>query len=385
MKKILRILIFMLLISAVLIPTTASASGFKDDKVIFGGNFTLAKGETLNGDLVVFGGNVNLEDQSTVNGDTVVMGGNVTSNGTMNGNLVSLGGVVTLQHSARVNGDLTVLGGSFEQSDGASISGNIVTEQNIPIEFNLPDNLGLLEGKFPTLKFQQMPFVSATWFFFRLLIWTGLAVLIALFIQDQAQVINRAAFGEPFMAVLVGLGVVIISPLVLIALIVTIILSPVSLIGIFALIAAWVVGLVAVSIEVGRRLAAALNQSWPVPVLAGMGMFILSLFFNGFGQLVPCVGWLPRFVLGTWAMGAVFLTRFGSREYPEKDLLAPNRQSDPLPPAFDSDIEPVKVALEATPAAAELAKQEGLDLGKIKGTGAGGKITISDVRNKLKE
>jgi hypothetical protein len=385
MKTITRILIFLVLISVVLIPSTVNASGFNDDKVVFGGNFTLANGETLNGDLVVFGGNVVLEESSTVIGDTVVIGGNVTSNATINGNLVALGGVVELQQLARVNGDLTVLGGSFEQAEGAYITGNIVTEQNIPFEFNLPDGIGIFKGDFPDLRFQQLPFVSATWFFFRILIWTGLAILIGLFIQDQAAVINKAAFGEPFMAILVGLGVVIIAPLVLIALIVTIILSPVSLIGIFALIAAWVVGLVAVSIEVGRKLAEALNQRWATPIQAGVGMFILSLFFNGFSQVVPCVGWLPRFVLGTWVMGAVILTRFGSREYPESEPApAPPVKDLPLPAPFEPEAAPRKVAVEATTAARELAEQEGLDLGTVKGTGADGKITIGDVRKALK-
>ena len=84
MKKITQILIFVLVISALLIPSTVSASGFRDDKVIFGGNFTLNEGETLNGDLVVFGGNVNLRTSSTVNGDTVVLGGNVSVDGTIN-------------------------------------------------------------------------------------------------------------------------------------------------------------------------------------------------------------------------------------------------------------------------------------------------------------
>jgi len=38
----------------------------------------------------------------------------------------------------------------------------------------------------------------------------------------------------------------------------------------------------------------------------------------------------------------------------------------------------------STKAAAELAQQEGLDLGTVKGTGAEGKITINDVRKALK-
>ena len=80
------------------------------------------------------------------------------------------------------------------------------------------------------------------------------------------------------MSFVVGLGIVFIAPLVLVALIFTILLSPVSLLGIFALLAAWVVGLVALSIEIGKKLSQALDQNWPVPILAGVGMFILSLF-----------------------------------------------------------------------------------------------------------
>ena len=337
MKNFYRFICLLLLITAVVFPSTASASGFADDKVVFGGNFTLRSGEELNGDLVVFGGNILLEESSIVNGDTVVLGGNVTSNGTINGNLVALGGIVELNELARIEGDLTVLGSSYEQAPGAVIDGNIITEENVPFEFSWPENFGLFDGKMPAFQLQRLPFVSASWFFFRILIWTGLAILLALFIQDQAAVINRTAFGYPFMSIVVGLGVVIIAPLVLIALIITILLSPVSLLGIFALIAAWVVGLVSVSIEIGRKLATALNQSWPTPLAAGLGMFILSLFFNGFSQVVPCFGWLPRFVLGLWVMGAVFLTRFGTQEYQVSDSQEPPAVDPVLPEAFTGE------------------------------------------------
>jgi pyruvate/2-oxoglutarate dehydrogenase complex dihydrolipoamide acyltransferase (E2) component len=118
-------------------------------------------------------------------------------------------------------------------------------------------------------------------------------------------------------------------------------------------------------------------------------MFIISLIFNGFSQLVPCVGWLPRFVLGTWVMGAVILTRFGSREYPEKDDGgAPLHDDSPIPPPFEPEKKPVKKiaasGTNATKAAAELAEKEGLDLGSVKGTGAEGRVTINDVRRALK-
>jgi hypothetical protein len=378
-----RIFILLLLIIAVIVPSTAYAAGSNEDKVIFGGNFTLEVGETLNGDLVVFGGNVRLEKDSTVNGDTVVFGGNVISDGTVNGNLVALGGVVELLDHARINGDLTALGSSFEQSGSAYISGNIVTEETVPFEFNLPDNAGFFEGNIPAYRFH--PFISTSWFFFRLLIWTGLAVLIALFIQDQADVINRTAFKQPLLSILVGVGVLLVAPFILIALMITLLLIPVSFVGILALIAAWIVGLVAVSIEIGRKLAGALNQNWPVPILAGVGMFVLSLFFNGFNEIVYCLGWMPKFILGTWVIGAVVLTRFGTKEYPETDDFE-TELVDQLPPP--DSLAPPQVTEESSPqatrAALELAEKEGINLAEIKGTGADGKITINDVRKALK-
>jgi hypothetical protein len=385
MKNLTRIIILLLLVSAILIPTTAFASGFEDDKVIFGSNYTLRAGESLNGDLVVFGGNVTVEESSTVNGDMVVFGGNVTSNGTVNGNLVALGGIVFLGDEALVQGDLSVVGSSLEQSPGAVITGSIITEENIPFEFELPAN-GLFEGDFPIPMFNQLPFVSASWFFFRILIWTGLAILIGLFIQDQAVVINRAAFGEPVMSFVVGLGVVVVAPFVLLALLVTILLSPVSLVGVFALIAAWVVGLVSLSIEVGRKLVQALNQTLPVPLLAGIGMFILTLFFNGFSQLVVCVGWIPKFILGAWVLGAVILTRFGTHIYPE-----PKKQTETgvIPEAFPaleaSEVKTGDQEVNATKAALDLAKEREIKISTVAGSGAGGRITVNDVRKALKD
>jgi pyruvate/2-oxoglutarate dehydrogenase complex dihydrolipoamide acyltransferase (E2) component len=386
MKTITRILILTLLILAVIIPSTVSASDLKDDKVIFGGNFTLNSGESLDGDLVVFGGNVVLESASTVNGDTVVFGGNIYSNGAVNGNLIALGGFVELGDKAQVNGDLTVLGSSYDQAEGAVITGNIITEETVPFEFEWPSRIALLDGKFEPSAFQTLPIVSTSWFFFRILIWTGLAVLMALFIQDQAAIINRTAFDQPFMSVLVGLGIITIAPLVLIALLVTILLSPVSILGIFALVAAWAVGLVALGIEVGNKLSEAMNQSWPTPVKAGMGMFILTLFFNGFSQIVPCVGWMPKFVIGLWVLGAVILTRFGTRKYPEPSSAIVSAGDDlPLPEPFEPQTETIKSEVNATKAAIELAESEGIDLSGIKGSGTDGRITINDVRKALKE
>jgi len=176
---------------------------------------------------------------------------------------------------------------------------------------------------------------------------------------------------------------------VLIALLLTILLSPVSLLGILALLAAWVVGLVSLSIEIGKKLAQALDQNWATPIMAGIGMFILSLLFNGFQHIVPCFGFLPKFVLGLWVIGAVVLTRFGTREYPEtggKVVPAVVNQTEEIPEAFLAKVSPEdQVEINATKAAQELADKEGIDLKSVKGSGAEGRITLNDVRKAVKK
>ncbi len=60
-----------------------------------------------------------------------------------------MGGIVKFLDQAQVNGDLIVLGSIYERAEGAVISGNIITEEHIPFEFNLPDRGALFEGNFP--------------------------------------------------------------------------------------------------------------------------------------------------------------------------------------------------------------------------------------------
>ncbi len=335
MNKQSKFFLLIVILAMLLFPVSAAASGYQDDKVIFGGNYTLKADETLNGDLVVFGGNATIESKATVNGDVVVFGGNLDSGGTINGDLAAIGGFVTLEETARVNGSLTVLGSSIDQAPGSRVQGDVVTGESFPFEFGFPPGLSLLEGDLPTFPIWRTPLLSVSWFFFQLAIWTGLAVILMLFLEDQTVRINKAAFQHPGISLLVGLGVVVIAPIVFLAFLITILLSPLSLIGIIILIGAWVLGWVSLGLEVGRRLSEALQQSWAAPITAGVGIFITLLMFNGFRQIVPCFGFFPKFVAGIWMMGAVALTRFGTQEYLPGQAAAPAPPAADIPEAFD--------------------------------------------------
>jgi len=94
-------------------------------KLVFGDNYVLASGQSLNGDLGVLGGNAIIERDATVNGDVMVAGGTLTVVGQVDGNIAVFGGSVSLQDSARVTGDVVTFGGSVDRSEGATVLGSV--------------------------------------------------------------------------------------------------------------------------------------------------------------------------------------------------------------------------------------------------------------------
>ena len=81
MKKYAKYAILFLFVLTVFWPSPAYAKDIFDDKVVFGGTYTLESGQSLDGDLVIFGGAVTTEADSTVNGDIVLIGGVVEVGG----------------------------------------------------------------------------------------------------------------------------------------------------------------------------------------------------------------------------------------------------------------------------------------------------------------
>jgi hypothetical protein len=113
-------------------------------------------------------------------------------------------------------------------------------------------------------------------------------------------------------------------------LIITLILT-IPLIIVIAIVfaAAAVFGWVGLGTEIGLRLGSALKTEFPLPLAAGLGTFLLNLVGNGFG-LIPCVGWVVPMLLGLVSLGAVILTRFGTRSFSITVAQAP---VESVPPA----------------------------------------------------
>jgi hypothetical protein len=312
MKKRLLVSMLLVLLLALLLPTTAFARGLFEDKVVFGGTYVLESGDTLDGNLLVFGGNVTLESDSVVTGDVVVFGGNVSASGTVEGNVVAVGGNLNLAESAVVQGDVASIGGNLDQVTGALVEGKVITEIENPIILSTVRDIRL--PAYRMMGFQGV--LGVAWFFLKVFLWAILAAVVVLFLPKHTERTAQAVATQPILSGGIGLLSAVILPPVLIILSITICLLPLTLVALALVAIIWAFGLIAIGLELGKRLVALARQDWAPAVSAALGTFILMLILNTVGSLVPCVGWVLPVLVGCIGFGAGILTRLGSQPYP---------------------------------------------------------------------
>ena len=325
---------------------SAEVPGFK---LVLGSNYTLQQGEVLDMNLGVLGGNAELKEGSTVKGSVILLGGNLTADGTIEGDLIALGGNADLGSNSVVQGDVQLLGANLDRSPGAIVEGSVIegpeVNGNIPFDFRLGANdfkMDPLTGlSVPTF---HNPVLDMLWLFARTFIWAVVAVLAALFLATQIDRVGEAAVKQPLASGGIGCLTLIVVPVVLVMLAITLICIPISLLGALVLWIAWAYGIISLGTEVGKKLGQLFHQEWALPLSAGLGTFLLTLVINGIGQFVPCFGWIVPLLVGTLAIGAVLITRFGSRNYPAYasavDFTTPAASSGNLTPpdAFQGDL-----------------------------------------------
>jgi hypothetical protein len=303
------------LVALLVFPAQVLAAPDSDGRVILGGNFTLASGETLTGDLVVIGGNATLEANSHVTGTVFQVGGNLDINGLVDGDVGLLGGTLNLGAEANVHGNVSLIGGSMQRAEGAQVGGEVMTGEGVVIPFRSgptqivpPSNL----VRMWTPDFN--PLWAFAWRVFRSLLMALLAVVVAMFLPDATRRISHAIVSQPLAAGGIGLVSYVIGIPLIVLLAITICLIPVSMLLGIGLVLGWVLGLVALGLEVGERLAAVLKIELQPVLAAGLGTLVVSLLVVAF-DLIPCFGWLGSALIACLALGGALLTRFGTRTY----------------------------------------------------------------------
>jgi len=282
-------------------------------KLVLGGVYNLAEGQTLNGDLYILGGSVDLKPSSTVDGNVTMAGGNLQADGTITGSVISFSGLVQMSSSTTVEGDVNVLGGSLQGENQADIMGKTTTDTGSSLPLVLPGGLNL---RIPNFDIHINPVWDFLWLLVQSFIWAAVAVLVALFLPKPTQRVGNAVVSQTVISGGLGLLTAIIVPLLLVFMAITIICIPLALLGGLVLAVAWAFGIIAIGLEAGERLGKMGKADWGLPVSAALGTFLVTLIINSVGKIIPCVGWLLPVVVGLIGLGAVLLTRFGTHAYP---------------------------------------------------------------------
>jgi hypothetical protein len=332
MKRLILAAALALLVLPLALAGPALANHCGDTKSVVGGNYTLNEGDTLDANLVVLGGNAVIAAGAKVNCTVVVLGGNVDIAGTVEEDVVIFGGNARLGSTAVVEGELVAFGGATTREEGAQVRGG----ESQGFEFNRDLPLPRVPDRFwffrPVLSFYGSVFDVV----FSSVALGLLALLVVLFWPDQTARVSAAITSAPAAAGGLGLLTAIAVPVLIVLMALTLCLIPLSFVGALLLVAAVVFGWLALGMLVGARLAAALNWHTLHPaVSAAFGAFLLTVVARFIDMAVPCLGWMAPLLLGAVGLGAVALTRFGTRPYLPSLPASPPAQPTP-PPASDA-------------------------------------------------
>ena len=328
-KKLLSAGLLLILLVAWTTPALAQGGDGGAGQIVFGRDLMLDEGDVVDGDAVVFGGNLQAAAGSRIDGDLVVFGGRIEIDGEVGGDVAAIGGDVRLGSTARITGKATSFGGRVVRDEGAEVGGGISEVTKFDFGWSFPAPTRFVDARPPQL-------TGSDFFegFFRivraLLLAVVLAViglLVVLFLPDHTQVVGGAIRDAGPASFGVGLLTFVVGLMVVTLLAITCCLLPVGMLLALALMVAALYGWVVAGYLLGERLLPLFqkDKGEPTPVVSALvGVFTITLLQQGLMVLgrLPCLGfvfWLLSaglwLVFASVGLGAVVLTRFGTRFY----------------------------------------------------------------------
>ncbi len=282
-----------------------AASQQSGDRFCAGDNLTVGAGQSV-GNILALGCNVDVQQGATVYGSIADFGGNLNVAGTVNGSIATFGGNVRLTETAVVSGQVASMGGNYSSAPGAVVRGNpnsgVLTP---PIPPTPPTPLNPAARMF-TFGFDVLGGIVTA------LAFAALGALVVIFAPNATRRVSDAVQNKPLNTAGVGCLTLIVLPILGILLVITIIGIPVAFVLGLVAWAAWIFGGIAIGLLAGEKILGAFKMTNILPVLAVMlGVVLLMLI----GQ-IPVFGWLVSCIVGLLGLGAVVMTRFGTRSYP---------------------------------------------------------------------
>jgi hypothetical protein len=282
--------------------------------------------QVIGEDVVRFGDDIIIEEDEAVDGDVVAIFGSIIVDGTVDGNVVAIFGELTVGPTGEIDGDGVSVGGNVTKEPGGVIRGETTS-----VGFG-PDYLprrGVFRGGFFRTGGRLLLFV----------VWTIVLIVLGLIIvaiaRGPVERVCTRARKEAFKMGLIGLLAEVLLIPVCLLFIITIIGIPVGVLVlplVFAL--ALLLGYVGVSVAVGGRIGNGSEKSVYMSVALGIfvlqGLAILGGILKlpggpiGFvGTVINVIGWAVIYVAATVGLGAVIMSKFGTKGYEAKPAVAP--------------------------------------------------------------
>lgn len=255
----------------------------------FGGTVIVGPGEVLCSELTAFGGTV--EIQGEVRGNIIAFNSEVIIDGGVTGNITLIGGSVSMHKGSHIHGDINLYGAQGQRDGGAQVDGIVRDHARNP--WSLADTRAF-----------SFPF----WF---IVILAPLGLLFTWLLPEHVMFVRATVTSKMWRSLLLGVLTSILAPVVLLVLVALIISIPLALVVLLGLLAGWALGIVAIGAIIGDHIIRALAPQHNTRYLQVIvGLIALALL----GSL-PIIGWLISIGAGLLGLGAVFLSRFGTRLY----------------------------------------------------------------------
>ena len=272
-----RAVLFAMLLLCWLVPV-ANAAAADDDRIVLSGSVLVDRDETVH-DLVVVDGDVTIRGEVT--GDVVVVDGDVTIRGSVAGDVVAVAGQATLGQRGRVAGDLVYGDDKPVLAPGSRVGGDV-----------------------EKIKLGDASLFAAIGFWIGFTISLLLLGIVLLLLAPRAgDAVARAGKGKPLIAALVGLGALILLPVIAIVACITIIGLPLGIVLLLLILPLYAVGYLSAALIVGRLIR---KQARILAFVAGL--VILQLL-----TLIPILGGLIGFLATVFGLGVLLLALFRAR------------------------------------------------------------------------
>jgi hypothetical protein len=255
----------------------------------FSENIVIGPGEVVCGDVTSFGGSVNI--QGELHGNVTAFNSYTVIVGQIFGNLTVFGGTLALNSDEQIHGHISRNGTRELNAQSKQLDGMITDHVH---DQAFPGRMG--QFTFP---------------FWSLIIWIILGIALSSLLPEHVMFVRATVTTSTRRSIIIGLLSIILAPAVLVVLVALILPIPLALILALGLIAAWILGTVAISWIIGEYILDAVAPKYNtrlIDVVVGLTVVVLV-------GSIPYIGWLISIGVGLLGLGAAFLSRFGTRLY----------------------------------------------------------------------